>query len=78
MSSRIRVPLCQAVSTRDASPRDVVAAFKAAFHLEWEEQGGDSYWPEYVYARGGDTDCLLCGLQPLPSSSHLSPDNTCA
>lgn len=71
------------LATRDVSPRDVVAAFKAAFHVggeqgaeEQEEEGGDYYWPEYIYSPGADTDCFLCGVRPLPSSSHLAPDGT--
>lgn len=84
-SSAMQRPL-----SRDAPAADVVAAFKAAFHFESRQGGGAGgdkrglagegeeyeYWPEYIYTPGADTECLLCGLQPLPSSSHVAPDGT--
>jgi len=31
-------------------------------------------WPELVWAQGQDTQCFLCGVSPLPSSSHIGPN----
>lgn len=64
-----------------ASPKDMVEAFKGAYQAgdgEHEEKPKE-VWPEYIYAKKRNTKCFLCGLQPLPSSSHVNPndDRTC-
>lgn len=63
-----------------ASPQDMIEAFKGAYQeKEGEEVKEKELWPEYIYAKKRNTKCFLCGLQPLPSSSHVNPsdDRTC-
>jgi hypothetical protein len=62
-----------------ASPQDMIEAFKGAYREkageEDEEAKDEKFWPEYIYAKKRNTKCFLCGLQPLPSSSHVNPDD---
>lgn len=62
-----------------ASPEDVIEAFKGAYQERADEGDKEAkekeFWPEYIYAKKRNTKCFLCGLQPLPSSSHVNPDN---
>jgi hypothetical protein len=66
-----------------ASPQDMIEAFKGAYQEKEEEEDEEAkekeFWPEYIYAKKRNTKCFLCGLQPLPSSSHVNPadDRTC-
>ncbi len=64
----------QGMLAKWASPVDIVDAFRDAYSEDEAEAKPKEYWPEYVYARRKDTNCFLCGLQPLPSSAHVNPD----
>ena len=60
-----------------ASPQDMIEAFKGAYQEKAgkEDEEAKEFWPEYIYAKKRNTKCFLCGLQPLPSSSHVNPND---